>query len=206
MKTLFLIRHGEPHEGHGQRPHDPPLTALGRSQAARVGRRLAHEQIDRIVCSPQLRARDTAAPLARRLNLPIETLDGLAEVDLNAGRYRSPATIRREEPQRWAEFLDSPARFFGWDPDLFRAQVLAAIDQLLGDRHGSRIAVFTHGYPIRTILCHGLGIPARVGFTIGLCSISRISGTTAGSLLIEGINEMPPRRRAIARQDGAIAS
>ena len=197
-KILFLVRHGEPHESRGKLSHDPPLTALGRRQATQVGRRLRYEQIDRIVCSPQLRAQNTAAPLARRLGLPIETFDGLAEVDLNAGRYRSPATIRAEEPQRWAEFVDSPARFYGWDPDAFRAQVLNTLAQLFDDDEGKRIAVFSHGYPIRTILCHGLGIPARVGFSIGHCSISKVSGTSATALQIEGINEMPPAVRSSA--------
>jgi 2,3-bisphosphoglycerate-dependent phosphoglycerate mutase len=194
LKSLFLIRHGEPHEGHTTHPHDPPLTVLGRSQAVRVGRRLAYERIDRIVCSPQLRARNTAAPLARRLGLPVQILDGLAEVDLKAGRYRSPATIRQEEPQRWAEFVESPARFYGWDPDAFRSQVLATLEELFDDDEGTRIAVFSHGYPIRTILCHGLGIPARVGFSIGLCSVSKISGTSGSSFQIESINEMPAAR------------
>jgi broad specificity phosphatase PhoE len=132
IKQLLLIRHGQPDEGHALRPGDPPLHATGHAQArALVLRRLGFEPIDRIVCSPQQRALDTAAPLSRLLGLEVEVIGGLAECDRGTSRYRSPDTIRREEPHRWAEFLASPPRFLGLDPDVFRDTVLVAFESLL---------------------------------------------------------------------------
>ena len=111
MTRLLLIRHGSPHEGHPSLPCDPPLDAPGHRHARRLAKALANVQIDRIVRSPQRRARDTATPLAELLGLEVEIVEGVAEVDRHATtRYRSAATIRREEPHRWAEFSLSPAR------------------------------------------------------------------------------------------------
>ena len=50
---------------------DPALTELGREQAERAAAELAEAGITRIVASPYTRALQTAAPLARRLALPV---------------------------------------------------------------------------------------------------------------------------------------
>jgi broad specificity phosphatase PhoE len=126
MTKLILVRHGMPDEGHLLQPQDPPLNDTGKRQAVRIAERLAGQDIQRIVCSPQMRARNTAAPLADRLALSVELVEGLAEVDRYTDRYRSPETIRKEHPERWEDFQASPARFFGRDDDEFRSGVLTA--------------------------------------------------------------------------------
>jgi broad specificity phosphatase PhoE len=108
MKRLLVVRHALPHEGHATRPHDPPLHADGKRHALRLAHKLKREGIDRIVSSPQQRALDTAAPLARILGLEAEVFEGLAEVDRYTDRYRSVETMRAEAPKRWAEFEASP--------------------------------------------------------------------------------------------------
>lgn len=50
---------------------DPRLTPLGHVQAETAAEALAAEGITRIIASPYTRALQTAAPLARRLNLPV---------------------------------------------------------------------------------------------------------------------------------------
>lgn len=193
MKQLILVRHGQPHEGHAQRPGDPPLHPLGHAQARALAlRRLALEPIDRIVCSPQQRALDTAAPLARLLGIDVEVLDGLAECDLNTARYRSPDTIRREEPHRWAEFLASPPRFLGVDPDVFRATVLATFAALLSDARGDTVAVFSHGMPIKTLVAHAMRLPGTETFSIDHCSVTRVVGTALGDARVRSLNESTP--------------
>jgi broad specificity phosphatase PhoE len=176
MKHLILIRHGLPHEGHPILPNDPPLMADGHRHAERLADRLKHEGIDRIVCSPQQRAIDTATPLVRTLGLPLEIIEGLAEVDRFAGRYRSGETLFAEG--RWEEFIAAPARYMGRDPEEYRSTVLGAFAQLANDVKGSRVAVFSHGMTIKTILCAVLGLSdeAFALFSTGHCSVSRLSG------------------------------
>ncbi|WP_440640850.1 histidine phosphatase family protein [Bradyrhizobium sp. PUT101] len=185
---LILVRHGEPDEGNPLDPGDPALTREGALQARRVAELLAGEGIDRIVSSPQRRARLTAHPLASLTDLPIEIVEGLAEVDLHTDRYRSPETIKREYPERWTEFLASPAAFFGKDEAEFNATVLRACEQLLASR-ARVIAVFSHGTPVKVLVQHALRLESRSKLRIGHCSLTRISGTTLADLAVECIND-----------------
>src|SRR5271170_4652416 len=50
---------------------DPKLTPLGHEQATRAAEALAGEPIRRIIVSPYTRALQTAAPIARRLRVPV---------------------------------------------------------------------------------------------------------------------------------------
>lgn len=75
---MILLRHGQSEfnlrlEESGQDPGipDAPLTLLGHRQAERAAEALAGEDIRRILCSPYTRALQTAAPIARRLGLPV---------------------------------------------------------------------------------------------------------------------------------------
>ncbi|MCK1709291.1 MULTISPECIES: histidine phosphatase family protein [unclassified Bradyrhizobium] len=181
---MFIVRHGAPHEDHPVEPADPPLTIEGRQQAATLATRLAAEGIDRIVSSPQRRAYETAQPLADRLRLPIDVLDGLAEVDRGTDRYRSPETIKRESPERWHEFLSSPIAYFGLSEERFRSNVLEAFAELLASGT-STIAVFSHGTPIKVILQHALGLKDRRTLVIGHCSMTSISGTSIDEMIVE---------------------
>lgn len=200
MKTLLLIRHGLPDEGNRQRLGDPPLNTQGRRQAFRLGRRLASCGVDRIVCSPQQRAIDTAAPLARLTGLTPEIHEGLAEVDYGIDRYRSPQTLQREEPHRWQDFVRDPAGFFGKDAAVYKAGVLQCFESILANALGTRIAVFSHGMTIKTLLYAVLGVEHRSysHLTIDHCSTSRIAGDGLDAMRIESVNESlgPPRSRA----------
>ena len=75
---MILLRHGQSafnlHFGAtGEDPGipDAPLTPLGQAQAEAAAAALAGEGIRRILCSPYTRALQTAAPIARRLDLPV---------------------------------------------------------------------------------------------------------------------------------------
>ena len=73
---LFVVRHAE------AAPGDPdatrPLTPAGQKVARAVGRQLAREQPDAVLCSPLLRARETAAPIARAAGVELEPDERLA--------------------------------------------------------------------------------------------------------------------------------
>jgi broad specificity phosphatase PhoE len=89
---LLLVRHGQTAWNLGAGPErfrgrtDLPLDATGEAQAEGVGRRLATAEIAAIYASPLLRARQTAAPLAGRLGLPVQPHDGL--LDINYGLWQ----------------------------------------------------------------------------------------------------------------------
>jgi broad specificity phosphatase PhoE len=133
---------------------------------------------------------ETARPLADRLGLPVEILDGLAEVDRGTDRYRSPDTIRRESPERWNEFLVSPVAYFGLDEEQFKSTVLRAFAGLFASE-ARAVAVFDHSTPIKVILQHALGLKSRALLSLHHCSVTRISGVSLERVTIECIADKP---------------
>ena len=75
---MILLRHGQSefnlHFSATRRDPgivDPRLTELGHAQAEEAARQLAREKLSRIIVSPYTRALQTAAPLARALDVPV---------------------------------------------------------------------------------------------------------------------------------------
>ena len=88
METLYTIQHAQSENhlnGMVGSWAEWGLTSLGQRQARAIGERLAAQLAGktlRICCSPQLRARQTAAPLAELLGVPVEYREELREQNL----------------------------------------------------------------------------------------------------------------------------
>jgi probable phosphoglycerate mutase len=92
---LWLVRHGRT-DANGQRYvgwEDPPLNAAGADQAAEIAAILNQRCPAAIYSSPLRRARDTAAPLALRLALPIILEADLREIHYGAHQGRTKAEL-----------------------------------------------------------------------------------------------------------------
>lgn len=83
---MILLRHGQSefnlHFSQTRRDPgipDPKLTPLGHAQAEQAAVALAGEDLRRILVSPYTRALQTAAPIARRLGLPIAITPAVRE-------------------------------------------------------------------------------------------------------------------------------
>jgi broad specificity phosphatase PhoE len=187
---LILVRHGRPNEDDADAPHDPPLNDEGRRQARAAARLLAREGVTRVVASPLLRAQQTAQPLAEQLGLAVDTIEGWAEADRGASRYRSTETLRAEGGEAWARFLEDPVRYLGSEPDAFRAGVLGALARTAeGESRASRVVVFTHGLPINVVLSHALGLDSITYFLVGYGSITRLRRREDGRYGVSSVNE-----------------
>ncbi len=73
---LFLVRHAEAAPGEPDALR--PLTPAGRALARELADRLATEELDAVLSSPLLRARQTAEQIARAANLAAEVDERLA--------------------------------------------------------------------------------------------------------------------------------
>ena len=107
MTRVLLIRHGQSEwnaDGRWQGQADPPLTDLGRLQAAHAARNLG--VVDAIVASDLHRASETALIISEALGVgPVVLEPGLRERD--AGEWSG---LTRPEIERdWPGYLDSPA-------------------------------------------------------------------------------------------------
>ncbi|MCM6776922.1 histidine phosphatase family protein [Nocardia sp. CDC159] len=211
---LVLVRHAQPERAlAASGPADPGLTELGVEQAGRVPAALARleigaHRIARVVSSPQRRARETAAPTAEKLGLPVDVVDGLAEYDRELPAYvpieaargwaagsvpadaSAPpeelleefrATYRRIKAGYLPEQIDGPA---------FVARVLAAVDEIASTTaHSDTVVVFAHGGVINVLLQDVLGLARPLTFPIDYCSITRILYSRAGARTAATVNE-----------------
>jgi phosphohistidine phosphatase len=73
---LFVVRHAEAAPGEPDALR--PLTEQGRATARALGERFAAERPDAVLCSPLLRARETAEQIARATGLTAEPDERLA--------------------------------------------------------------------------------------------------------------------------------
>lgn len=81
---LLLVRHGQTESNVrsvlDSRPPGPPLTALGRRQAADLAERLVAEPVVAVYSSVAVRAIETATFVAQRHRLDVRVTQGLHEV------------------------------------------------------------------------------------------------------------------------------
>ncbi len=116
---------------------DPRLTELGHRQAEEAAEALADEGLQRIIASPYTRALQTAAPLAKRLGIPVHVTPTVRE------RYAFSCDIgspRTELALAWPQIDFSHIEEVWWpvieEPDhqvearaaLFRAEMAALSD------------------------------------------------------------------------------
>jgi alpha-ribazole phosphatase len=181
MQILYLIRHAETEynrEGRVQGYTDSPLSALGREQSQRLRDRLSRLQLNAAVSSPSERATDTAG-IALDGSLPIETYEGLREMNLGVWEGRVAAEIRKQYPEEIKLWFDQPSklRLEGGETIMgFRRRVAKTIDEIRGRHDDQTVAIFTHGGVIRIYLTHILNMKLDDvwRFKIDNCSLTRV--------------------------------
>lgn len=144
VKQLFVIRHCS---ATGQEP-DAPLTAEGLAQAEALATHLETAGIDRIVSSPMLRARQTAAPLARRLGLPVEMDDRLSERVLSS--TPRPDWLARLEDS----FADHDLCLEGGESLRTAMARIGACVEEIWQGSAAAPAIVTHGALMAALLVH----------------------------------------------------
>lgn len=73
-QVIFLVRHGERADSGGPAQPDPALSEAGWLRAAALAKELGDARIGAIYATEFRRARETAQPLAKQLNLPITVI------------------------------------------------------------------------------------------------------------------------------------
>jgi broad specificity phosphatase PhoE len=194
VTTIFLVRHALHSLGTGTlagRIAGVTLTEKGRAQAGRLAQRLEREGVTAVHSSPRERTLETAAPIAERCGVPVETVPALDEVDFGAWSGKSFDELDPDPDwTAWNSRRDS-ARTPGGETigDVAR-RVIGHIEHCRAADPGGRIVLVSHAEPIRTAILHYLGLPfsAYGRLDIDPASISQIVFSGGGARLT-GLNE-----------------
>jgi 2,3-bisphosphoglycerate-dependent phosphoglycerate mutase len=189
---LLLIRHGLPERiVDADGPADPSLTDEGREQSERLADWLTHEGIDHVLSSTLRRARETAAPLARRLGLEVELVSGLSEFDADADSYIPIEELRAARDPRFYALVEGRWDELGSsvDPTAFGDLVHATVEGVVARFPSKRVAIVCHGGVINLYLGRILGVERALWFEPAYTSISRVAASRDGPRSIVSINE-----------------
>ncbi|WP_039823537.1 bifunctional RNase H/acid phosphatase [Nocardia testacea] len=161
---LLLLRHGQTelsvqrrYSGRG----NPPLTAVGREQAARAAKMLAAKgDIAAIVTSPLGRARETAEAAGAALGIEVRVVDGLTETDFGEWEGLTFREAAERDPELHARWLGDPSLPApgGESFDAVRERVEAVRRDLVARYPGANVVVVSHVTPIKTLLQLALGV------------------------------------------------
>ncbi len=170
ITELILVRHGQqvwpdPTTSTVSEWVDPPLSEIGRRQAAAVGLALASRRIDAVYSSRLVRAHDTGLAIASHHGLEVQVVDDLREIEMfrDLPQDAHPTEVLDELVLRGAR--ERFVRHRSWDVypgsernDEFRHRVVNIIEGIVT------------GHPARTIVvaCHGGVINAYLGEILGL--------------------------------------
>ena len=164
--VVYLIRHGETDlnaAGVLRGRLDPPLDSVGHTEAAALANLFHDERLTAVVCSPLLRARQTAEPIATATRAPLAFDDRLLDRD-----YGAWAGYARGEVERRFGSLDAAP---GVEPSHKLARrVRVAILGLADEYAPGPLAVVAHDAVNRCALSglvRDLGDPDRIAQRTG---------------------------------------
>ncbi|MGB2921665.1 MAG: histidine phosphatase family protein [Mycobacterium sp.] len=185
---LLLVRHALPLRSEPGQGSDPHLSAEGADQAGRLPAALARFPIQRVVSSPQVRAIETAQPLADTLGVRVEVDERLAEYDRDLAHYIPVEQIAKENPAELERLINGKLPS-GVDEAEFLGRVNAAVaDLVAGADHDDTVAVFSHGGVINVLLHQILGTERLLSFHVDYASVTRLLSSRTGRLAVAGVN------------------
>lgn len=178
---LILVRHGQTVLNAGARLQgrgDAPLTELGRQQAAATAAAIAP---DRVVSSPLLRARETAAAFG----LAVDIDDRWVELDYGE---LDGVPIALVPPELWAQWR-SDVTFAPPGGESLAAlgqRVRGACEELREEAATRDVVVVTHVSPVKAAVAWALGVGDEVAWRMFLDvgAVSRISVGPRGPTLV----------------------
>ena len=158
-----MVRHGETAwnaQGRVQGQTDVPLSAVGESQARALRAALAGERFAALYASDLSRVRQTAAPVAALLGLPVRLEPRLRERHYGKFETLTYAEARERLPEDYARFrARDPDYDFGSGESLraFHERAVACVADIAARHAGTAVLVFTHGGVLEMVHRHAHG-------------------------------------------------
>jgi broad specificity phosphatase PhoE len=153
--TVHMMRHGEVDNPTGilyGRLPDFHLSEKGQRQAQAVADALAERDVVLVVASPLERAQETAAPIAARHGLAVETDTDLIEsTNYFQGRRVSPGDGAWRDPRGWWRLRNPFTPSWGEPYRDIAARMITAIDKARARAAGHEAVCVSHQLPVWTL-------------------------------------------------------
>jgi broad specificity phosphatase PhoE len=160
---LYLVRNAATEWSRERRVagrRDLGLSAEGQGQAAELGERLSKIDIAEVLCSPVLRAVETAERIARPHGVEVARDPRLT--DLGAGRWEGMKYDEILASEEYKRFLANPLSESipgGERLTDARDRLTASVNQALVDNElGANVVMVSHASPLRLLLASYLGM------------------------------------------------
>ena len=187
--SIIIVRHGRTEfnaTGRLQGRTDNPLDEVGLAQAEAVATYLEPELLPDtlFVCSPLLRARQTATAIVNRVNSSFDIDDRWIELDYGSYEGLRQAEVPANVWREWRADSDFAAPQ-GESLNQVQERVAQACDELAQRLDGRTAVVVSHVSPIKSAVAWALGVDVSVGWKTQLvtASITRISVSASGAAL-----------------------
>ena len=187
---LILIRHGKPTHTKNVdgTPADPPLSNIGEKQALKVKDKLSSFGVNKIYSSTLKRAKQTATPLAECSKLPLNLSEHLVEFDHLFQEYVPMETLKKQNYQKWLAYMQGDVE--GVDFEKFSQKVIAAIEDIIKENKGQKVAIFCHGGVINMWMAHVMQAKPKLYFAPHYTSINRFAASQKGHRTVLSLNDV----------------
>jgi probable phosphoglycerate mutase len=184
--SVLLVRHAEDRAAAGARFGDEGLSERGREQARALGAALAAVPLAQALCSPLLRARETAelALAGRGLPLRVEaclaegSVGALAGLPVDEARARYPQYFRlgRSVVARLAASGRTAPGGETREEFLERVDRAGRLVSEALERDAGAVVVFSHGGLLNHLLQNLIGVPPRdvISFRFPHCAVAKL--------------------------------
>lgn len=154
---IYLIRHGQTTGDVEKRyggAYDDELSDKGKIQAYELANKLGSSGIQILLCSPMIRAQQTAKILVSKLHCEVKTIEDLKERDKNgvlSGMTQDEA--QNKYPKLVEEIRDYRNQIQGAESqEDFAERIKKVITDVTTDISYSTIGIVTHGGPMWVVL------------------------------------------------------
>jgi broad specificity phosphatase PhoE len=158
---IHLVRHGEVYNPEGVLYGRLPgfhLSDKGIQQAQAVAEALADCDIAAVIASPLQRAQETAAPIAARHGLSVDTDADLVEsANFFEGRRIGPGDGAWRDPRVWWQLRNPFTPSWGEPYDQVAARMATAVGKARARAAGREAVCVSHQLPVWTLRLHVTG-------------------------------------------------
>jgi probable phosphoglycerate mutase len=187
--SIIIVRHGRTEfnaTGRLQGRTDNPLDEVGLAQAEAVATYLAPELLSDtlFVCSPLLRARQTATAIAEGVGASLEIDERWIELDYGAYEGLPQSEVPSNVWREWRSDSNFAAPQ-GESLNQVQQRVTDACAELAQRLEGRTAVVVSHVSPIKSAVAWAVGVDVAVGWKTQLvtASITRLAISANGAAL-----------------------